>query len=97
MNDELAKKLKDAGYKSIGTRCFSAIDGMYHPDLSDLIESCGYDFRQLTYHSPTSAESKGCKYQVKGGLSKLGHWMITSGWTPEEAVAKLWIAINKKS
>jgi len=56
------------------------------PTLSELIEACGPDFFQLTLGSGTWwAEA-----DVIGTDRVMGE-------TPEEAVARLWLALNKKS
>lgn len=67
------------------------------PTLSELIEACGDDFRDLVYHSKRTPESTYQKYTVKGGMRKLGDWSLRSGHTPEEAVAKLWLALHSKA
>lgn len=102
---ELAKQLKDAGFplsmKGFDDYCRQVYipDGKsvereeaeyaYPPTLSELIESCGDGFGKL----------------VKGRGEYNNQWHIYSEenfgydmWfkTPEEAVAKLWLALNKK-
>lgn len=56
--------------------------------LEELITSMGYDFRELSFHTPKTSESY-AKYSAKGGKNKLGHWTIKNGRTPLEAVLKL--------
>lgn len=99
MNYELAKKLKDAGFKQGGDGGRIHADGCnwkdfpcaqpYTPTLSELIEACvgiGRNFNM--------------SYKIEKGT-----WRATSyydktiqgnGSTPEEAVANLWLALNKK-
>ncbi len=55
----------------------------FYPSLSELIEACGDGFFSLFRY-------KNC-YEANGDLGKEGR-----GITPEEAVARLWIALNKK-
>lgn len=87
MNDELAKKLKDAGFRMWET---SAVvgntfeDGEHYwiyPTLSELIEACGEDFVGLI---------------KRHDWLTIGHDEHTNGTTPEEAVANLWLALNQK-
>lgn len=111
MNYELAVKLKDAGFpqKDVTTPILfrepdsngnvesaRAIDGVYAPTLEDLIEACGDRFGKLL--SPTYRE----RYD-----GRRDHWTALSdddrtdmydveGKTPEEAVANLWLTINRR-
>jgi hypothetical protein len=100
MKEELAKKLKDAGFPI--PECPAWIingDGpmgaviwkdKYIPTLSELIEACGKRFFKLQFHERDgwSAQSNiftGFDTLEKGGYS-----------TPEEAVANLWLALNSR-
>lgn len=104
MDYELAKQLKDAGFpqqKKDGkiycphnvpnmikaTDMFEHIEScpdlVYIPTLSELIEACGNEFIYLMKdHNRWDAKSK---TQI---ISKLS--------CPEEAVANLWLKLNKK-
>jgi len=53
-------------------------------DLSSLIEACGDGYFTLSSHQSG--------WQAKRGLED--KWI--NGSTPEEAVAKLWLELNKK-
>ncbi len=105
MNYELAKELKDAGYPQELRRgtyynpqdyqvCIDAgitKENVYIPNLSELINACGDDFFAL-HKTKTGWEAS-----TKTGTS--GDWKLSkaySGSTPEEAVARLWLALNKK-
>jgi len=90
MNYKLAKQLKEAGF---GNFADNVIDGktgrkftdIWMPTLSKLIEACGDEFTSLgrgyIRNNPYfEAES----YDLSG-----------KGKTPEEAVAKLYIKLNK--
>lgn len=105
MNYELAKRLKDAGFPEIviqdnpaGTAPLSIETGPYRPSismlpsLSTLIEACGENFVSLNRNEEFSTWEAYGKYQ---------HWNndieYEGGQTPEEAVANLWLALNKKS
>ena len=111
MNYELAKELKEAGFPFVNDFkeygyldhpkdhvtgiCHTSIvapdEGYFLPTLSELIEACGEDFKGLTklpdgtFSSPLTNPSEG-KYEPFDMLSFK---------TPEEAVAKLWLALNK--
>lgn len=100
----LAKELKEAGYKEPqdGLSYFSVAEltlagipldeNAYIPTLSELIEACGEDFYRLTYRKDDTPP-----------IFNPEHWSAMpktsahcgKGKTPEEAVAKLWLALNK--
>lgn len=103
MNYELAKKLKEAGFPQrskqfpIPSDTREYDDGtiefptgtpepVHLPTLSELIEACGEGFYSLI-RSPR--EGLWCAYQVFERLTGLYK-------TPEEAVANLWLALNKE-
>ena len=95
---KLAKQLKEAGWSYhsngewINEKGYSQEDGVgvYIPTLSELIEACGKDFWELSQWEKDN-------WQVMSNInpSKNGG-IITIGKSPEEAVAKLWIKLNKK-
>ncbi|MGO9048294.1 MAG: hypothetical protein ACLQFW_15645 [Xanthobacteraceae bacterium] len=59
-------------------------DGYYCPDVSDLIEACGDRFARLWVSTAIwTAESDDPPHAVLGE-------------SPEEALAKLWLALNKR-
>ncbi len=91
MNKELQQQLRDAGY----TEDFN---------LSELIEACNGKFANLKDSSKVvlggefwwaegGGEPKKCDYC--GHIKDANHTMV-QGKTPEEAVANLWLALNKK-
>lgn len=95
MNYELAKELKDAGFpfKNYGTGFDSKGNLESRPivELSELIEACGeFGFESLI--SSFGGEWK--KYFIAKSAPKTGSKQGT-GKTPEEAVAKLWLELNK--
>ena len=57
------------------------------PQLSELIEACGERFKGLTRHSKDEV--------IQWGATN-GEDCLRFGPTPEEAVARLWLALNKK-
>lgn len=86
MNYELTLKLKEAGFKQFGNR----IETPYIPTLSELIEACGDGFERIL-------RIKG-KYQTNKPSTRVEYRIDDWYWysTPEEAVANLWLELNKK-
>jgi len=91
---ELAKQLKDAGFplkeatfsdEFLKCTSFDGVTVYVSPTLSELIEACG-DKSVLVITIGTAFTT------VLHGESGL----ICNGSTPEEAVAKLWLELNKK-
>ena len=108
MNYELAKELKEAGFPQNDTwdgslflcqhsQPKSRDEAAAHilvadkcklakvPTLSELIEACGIRFWRITFVD-TSME-----WTAEASFPSL-----EIGKTPEEAVARLWLALNKK-
>lgn len=107
---ELAKELKDAGFpqKGYGVYAPDPATGLnfpntgftaYVPTLSELIEACGFRFSLLKRIAPERGSLKD-RWKADGydGTPLEGSMALTSelGSTPEEAVARLWLALNKK-
>lgn len=104
MNYELAKELKEAGFpqkqpyyydpkKYTDEEAVRAIlDGkdiadVYIPTLEELIEACGENLYSLyRHHNEWQAHSNSDQWDTE----------IENGKTPTEAVANLWLALNKK-
>ncbi len=102
MNYTLAKRLKDAGFRqdiATGSSFFTGKDTLAYaisknpipitnesvkiPLLEELIEACGDKFIGLTFHGESwSASGVGFPH--------------VSGSIPSDAVANLWLALNKK-
>lgn len=73
-------------------------DGTYIPTLSELIEACGEELIAIQREYPESSDGKTwCAvrewYAYYPPEVERGEY----GNSPEEAVARLWLAINKKS
>jgi hypothetical protein len=103
MSYELAKELKEAGFPQQGKGeivmwkhaasgpSTKSLDTAYLPTLSELIEACGDDFyslvNELLPHS----------FHKWRAASKTDVWIndASHGPTPEEAVARLWLALKK--
>lgn len=87
MNYELARLLKDSGFPhewEMFTDGELNQDNSLLPTLEELIQACG--------------ESFGSLYQSDNGwiADKGIHQLKQDASTPSEAVAKLWLALNKK-
>ena len=67
---------------------------MYIPTLEELIEACGEDFWSLTYLMGSPATWKAAA--DRSTLRQVEPETYTTGATPTEAVARLWLALNKK-
>lgn len=100
MTYELAKQLKDAGFpqaKKLGGQFLgeSMEVLVYSPPLSELIEACGKKLGSL-YRSATGdwMAHTDMAWHKDFGLREKS--MFERGDTPEEAVARLWLALNKK-
>jgi hypothetical protein len=101
MNYDLAKELKDAGFlqRGDGSYVFPEIDTgetnktlrRYAPTLSELIEACGDEFDRLERDTDGTKEYPKvyfCAYAVSRDSGQFGS-------TPEEALTRLWLALNK--
>jgi hypothetical protein len=92
MNYELAKELRDAGFPQREMRYKDGVTSkynepiIYQPTLEELIEACGEDFNSL-FKRPDGQWITECPD---------GHEEhICFGFTPTEAVARLWMALKK--
>jgi hypothetical protein len=91
MTYELAKQLKDAAFQSETFVCGEKGEPWYAPTLSELIESCGEKFGELSYFGESFTEP----WFAGGGESIYDDWEFEKGgYTPEEAVARLWLALQ---
>lgn len=101
MNYDLAKQLKDAGFPQKGVWGISHKAGtgillkhstlaqlpeLYCPTLSELISECFGNDLDFQLVNTTLTEHWNATNRMKTG----------NGNTPEEAVARLWLALNKK-
>lgn len=91
MKYELAKQLKEAGYKAPYARTEQYYSDVNIPTLSELIEACGDKFYALNKLGNPFPNEDWC---AEG--ETLPDSMDFTGSTPEEAVAKLWLELNKK-
>ena len=103
MNYELAQQLKDAGFRQRGFEpCEICNDekldcpiakrnkeGVHIPTLSELIEAC-------LALIPDKFLDIGCRGYKGIEWYATSLWKHETGATPEEAVARLWLALNEK-
>jgi len=101
---ELAKELKDVGFPQKGKgetfqlnwaeTTTASGNTAYIPTLSELIEACGEGFTKLLRCRVIQIDTEGVTYMFRAidfnGLSTELYR------TPEEAVARLCLALNKK-
>lgn len=93
MNYDTAKRLKDAGFKpKQGWTTFNNSLNLYSPDLlSQLVRLSG----NLTLSKKIDADSDGTPVDTYSyEASSEGHSYLSD--SPEESVANLWLALNKK-
>lgn len=106
MNYELAKQLKEAGFPQTGQLVThwekpnggitEFIDGpICFPTLSELIEACDGRMEELSSMSHSRERPKWGAHSYI--CEECGWNRMESGYgsTPEEAVAKLWLKLNK--
>lgn len=103
MTYQLVKQLKDAGYPQtyIGGDFWSnkwssegGYEAVYSPTLSELIEACGVSFWNLEQGHNKDTGTWFCNFVTDCQVGS-DEWE-SKGKTPEEAVAKLWLALNSK-
>jgi hypothetical protein len=98
MNYDTAKKLKEAGFPQTGSVIVSPMVRGYpakppydvtYPTLSELIEACKMFTLRLSIEQHSNDWRAGIYAEKDKGT-------FCCGSTPEEAVASLWLALNKK-
>lgn len=108
MTYEFAKKLKDAGFKQYGKgdhelSSYSAYtsgdsdspaEKVYFPTLSELIEACGNELRSIYRYRTKEGEVRWEAILIEDPWDESKGFTV--GSTPEEAVANLWLALQKK-
>lgn len=94
MNYEFAKELKAAGWPHHTDRCSNICQNEHIPTLSELIEACGDGFngldREEMYNDGNLVNVRWMARPTQKGAE------VVYAPTPEEAVARLWLALNKK-
>lgn len=101
MNYKLCKKLKDAGFPQVHREsdckrndCYEPAMCQSVPTLEELIEACGEDF-DLIRREELESWLGGTRWCCMGNPDDYGINQYY-GSTPEESVANLWLALNKK-
>lgn len=100
MKNELAQKLKNAGFSQVHLNKKTDFDGdksciSYMPSLSELIEACGSSFTMHFTNPKYNTSAKWYAYD-SNNVENDGFQSMGEGLTPEEAVANLWLELNKK-
>ena len=102
MKYEILKELMDAGFTQVGEGTYVegniesdetgiiTTNSVYEPTLEELIEACGEDFESLVRDYKTG----GWKTNTDLGYSEEPG--DSQGSTPKEAVARLYIVLNRK-
>jgi len=96
MKNELAKKLKDAGFPfrpRVAEVNIFPPETFYIPTLEELIEACGENFHCLVFTNNGGVDSDE-KFWSAGTSSVVKDWV--NGSTPLEAVANLYLALHGK-
>jgi hypothetical protein len=102
MNYDLCKKLKDAGFPQTtpngnyknGHYIVDGKEPCYDPTLSELIKECKEGFRTLILHTQYTRKLKQPWEAVPNKKLRL-ECKSKKGESPEEAVAYLWLELNK--
>lgn len=101
MTYELCKKLKDAGFPQKDSVRYIFMldrsDQVYVPELSELIEVCRDSFWKLEIHGGSGGGENGIMIEnLPGPWFAYSHKLELAGSTPEEAVAQLWLELQKQ-
>ena len=109
MNYDLAKALSGAGFPQGGSGSWilppdkivsRREDRVYVPTLSELIEAIGNFRKPFTLRTNFAGPSIDELYAAKGWQAAVDahklNYIQTPGDTAEEAVARLWLALNTK-
>jgi hypothetical protein len=98
MNYELAKQLKDAGFPQEPELEFARDipfgEQVTYPTLSELIEACGYKIHGIHQDEDIRGEIIWFATLKHDYRKFISNGPSREGKTPEEAVAKLWLALH---
>jgi hypothetical protein len=95
---ELAKELKDAGFPQKEGKyatSWEPPDSAYLPTLEELIEACGERFNVLRSVHNHQGNIIEWVASAESGFDRKAEKLVVHP-TPTEAVARLWLALNKK-
>jgi hypothetical protein len=98
MDNSLAKELKDAGFPQNGKSCDTHSDihdQFVHPTLSELIEACPKQMGSATFVLGSANQGQAwvaCYFDFRANR---GAELNETGQTPDEAVARLWLALHR--
>lgn len=98
---DTCRTLKEAGFPQkqpifIPDGSFDESKGVYIPNLSELIEACGDEFYNLTKSSILTKWYAKVSKKTEVDGQTFSRFIESEGSTPSEAVARLWLALNKK-
>tara|TARA_Y100000310_G_scaffold336064_1_gene419639 strand:- start:1525 stop:1764 length:240 start_codon:yes stop_codon:yes gene_type:complete len=79
MNERLIQELKDAGFPQ---------GSEWSPSLRDLVDACGENFRLFNYPLDEHKPERAWMAKIDGGA-------YGRGKTHMDAVARLWLVLNK--
>jgi hypothetical protein len=99
MNYELALELKNEGFNFTGdAKSLSDGNGNYteNPTLSELIEACPKIYKEHNTEYFLDIGWNGSEWSVNYSWDESYASISGSGSTPEEALSKLWLELNKK-
>ena len=103
MHHSLAKELKDAGFPQDGKNCetyaeindSALVEQVVRPTLSELIEACPKQLGTATFVLGSANQGQAwvaCYFDF--GANRCAE-LNETGQTPEEAVARLWLALRR--
>jgi hypothetical protein len=103
MDNSLAKELKDAGFPQNGKSCdthsdindSTLVERFVHPTLSELIEACPKQMGTATFVLGSANQGQAwvaCYFDFRANR---GAELNETGQTPDEAVARLWLALHR--
>jgi hypothetical protein len=104
MEYKLAKELDEAGFPQLKGKSFvSRVSGYRIPTLEELIEACVEKGQlSLNYHGQGKWIARigyfieSTPDQKMKGYPQMAQHCVVEASTPTEAVARLWLALNKK-
>lgn len=90
------KEIQSGEDRYCGSAQLTAEFAIEVPTLSELIEACGDKFDNLSLRHVNSSYDNHAKWGAYASANEHEEDNIGYGSTPEEAVAKLWLELNKK-